>query len=92
MTQTRIFEPDGRAVPFVDQGEGPALVLLPGRGLELAYLGILANMLADEGFHVLRVGTRRPAAVTPRQNRYLGHPSSPLDVVSRNSLWHRNIP
>lgn len=61
MTQTRIFEPDGRAVPFVDQGEGPALVLLPGRGLELAYLGILANMLADEGFHVLRVGTRRPA-------------------------------
>ncbi|MFT4137222.1 alpha/beta fold hydrolase [Microbacterium sp.] len=61
MSERQIFEPDGRAVPYVDQGEGPALVLLPGRGLEISYLGILANMLADEGFHVVRIGSRRSA-------------------------------
>ena len=26
----RIFEPDGRAVPYVDEGEGPSIVLVPG--------------------------------------------------------------
>ena len=32
-----IFEPDGRAIPYVDEmseGDGPVLVLIPGRGLE----------------------------------------------------------
>lgn len=61
MTERQIFEPDGRAIPYFDQGEGPALVLLPGRGLDISYLGILAPMLAEESGHrVVRIGSRRP--------------------------------
>jgi pimeloyl-ACP methyl ester carboxylesterase len=66
MTQTTraLFEPDGRAVPYIDEGEGPAIVLLPGRGLNTAYLGTLATVLVELGFRVLRVGSRRTAAAT----------------------------
>lgn len=52
------FEPDGRDIPFVEEGEGPAIVLLPARGLGIASLGTLAHVLAEEGFHVVRVGVR----------------------------------
>ncbi|MGP3536214.1 alpha/beta fold hydrolase [Microbacterium sp. RD1] len=53
------FEPDARAIPFADEGEGPVLVLLPGRGLGIASLGTLAHVLEEEGFRVVRVGVRR---------------------------------
>lgn len=67
MTDIRIFEPDGRAIPYVDEGQGPALVLIPGRGLKVGYLGTLAGALTEEDFRVVRIGARRPvpeAAVT----------------------------
>lgn len=55
----QIFEPDGRAIPFVEEGEGPVrVVLLPGYGLAISSLGTLAHVLEEEGFHLLRIGVR----------------------------------
>lgn len=53
------FEADGRAISYVDEGTGPGLVLLPGRGLDIAYLEILALDLVELGFRILRIGSRR---------------------------------
>lgn len=60
MTDTQIFEPDGRAIPFVDEGDGPVkLVLIQERDLAADVLGVVAHYLAEEaGFHVLRIGHR----------------------------------
>lgn len=60
MTETRIFEPEGRAIPYVDEGDGPVkLVLVQERGLAADVLGVVAHYLAEEaGFHVLRIGHR----------------------------------
>ncbi|WP_226532502.1 alpha/beta fold hydrolase [Microbacterium paraoxydans] len=60
MTDTQIFEPDGRAIPFVDEGDGPVkLVLIQERDLAADVLGVVAHYLAEEaGFHVVRVGHR----------------------------------
>jgi pimeloyl-ACP methyl ester carboxylesterase len=64
MTETQIFEPGGRAIPYVDEGAtGPAVVLLPSRGLNISYLGPLAHALVEEDFRVLRVGPRHPSTV-----------------------------
>lgn len=65
-TEASIFEPDGRAIRYIvdGAGEGPVLVLLPGRGLEITYLGTLAMVLEEEGFRVVRIGARRTAAAT----------------------------
>ena len=58
MTDIQIFEPDGRAIPFVDEGDGPVkLVLIPERGQDA--LGVVGHYLAEEaGFHVVRIGYR----------------------------------
>ncbi|MGO4487860.1 alpha/beta fold hydrolase [Microbacterium sp. 2RAF4] len=60
MTETQIFEPDGRAIPFVDEGDGPVkLVLIQERDVAADVLGVVAHYLAEEaGFHVLRIGHR----------------------------------
>lgn len=60
MTDNQIFEPDGRAIPFVDEGDGPVkLVLIQERDLAADVLGVVAHYLAEEaGFHVLRIGHR----------------------------------
>ncbi|WP_426169829.1 alpha/beta fold hydrolase [Microbacterium sp. DWRC1-3] len=63
MTETQIFEPDGRAIPFVDEGDGPVkLVLIQERDLAADVLGVVSHYLAEEaGFHVLRIGHRAEA-------------------------------
>lgn len=60
MTDIQIFEPGGRAVSYVDEGEGPvALVLIPEPGLERDALAVVAHYLAEEaGFRVVRIGSR----------------------------------
>ncbi|WP_309066567.1 alpha/beta fold hydrolase [Microbacterium sp.] len=57
MTESSIFEPTGRAVAYVDEGEGPVtLVLIPGRGLDADVLGVISHYLAEEaGFRVVRI-------------------------------------
>jgi pimeloyl-ACP methyl ester carboxylesterase len=66
MTDTQIFEPEGRAIPFVDEGDGPVkLVLIQEKGLAADVLGVAAHYLAEEaGFHVLRIGHRAAADAT----------------------------
>lgn len=62
LATAQIFEPDGRAIPFVEEGDGPVrVVLLPGHGLGVSSLGTLAHVLEEEGFHLLRVGVRTSA-------------------------------
>lgn len=49
MTQPSTFEPEGRAVPFVDEGEGPVtLVLVTDRSLEADGLGVISHYLGEE--------------------------------------------
>lgn len=52
------FEPEGRAIPFAEEGEGPAVVLIAERGESIAYLGALAHSLTQEDFRVVRIGGR----------------------------------
>jgi pimeloyl-ACP methyl ester carboxylesterase len=61
MTDTRTFEPEGRAIPFATEGTGPAVVLIAGLGLNVSYLGALAHSVATEDFEVVRIGSRRPS-------------------------------
>ncbi|GAA1470669.1 alpha/beta fold hydrolase [Microbacterium thalassium] len=61
MTDITTFEPDGRAIPYVDEGSGPAIVLVPGMGLNVRYLGPLAGALAEEDFRIVRIGSRHGA-------------------------------
>ncbi|MDT0156649.1 alpha/beta hydrolase [Microbacterium sp. ARD32] len=58
MAENSIFEPDGRAVPYVDEGEGPVgLVLIHGIGRTGEALGVIAHYLAEEaGFRVVQIG------------------------------------
>lgn len=58
MTEASVFDAEGRAVAFADEGTGPAVVLLPAAGLGIDYLGTLAHVLVEEDFRVLRVGAR----------------------------------
>ena len=62
MADTQIFEPDGRAIPYAVEGQGPALVLVAGKGLNIDYLGLLSHSVSEEDFRVVRLGSRRPSA------------------------------
>ncbi|WP_109210914.1 MULTISPECIES: alpha/beta hydrolase [Microbacterium] len=63
MADTQIFEPEGRAIPYADDKVvGPTLVLLPGLGLNISYLGPLAHALVEEDFHIVRIGPRHPSS------------------------------
>jgi len=57
------FEPDGRAVPYAVEGDGPvSLVLLSASDLDGDGLGVVAHYLAEEaGFQVTRIGSRSGA-------------------------------
>lgn len=56
----QIFEPEGRAIPYAVEGDGPVgLVLLAEGALESGDLAVVAHYLAEEaGFHIVRIGTR----------------------------------
>lgn len=64
MTQKSIFEPEGRAVPYLVEGDGPvSLVLITGSGRNEDALGVVSHYLAEEaGFHVIQIGARADAA------------------------------
>lgn len=55
-----ICQPEGRAVPYLEEGDGPvSLVLITDRALDSDGLGVVAHYLAKEaGFHVVRIGSR----------------------------------
>lgn len=66
MIEKSIFEPEGRAVPYLTEGEGPvALVLITDRALDADGLGVVSHYLAEEaGFHVIRIGARSSQDLT----------------------------
>jgi pimeloyl-ACP methyl ester carboxylesterase len=68
VTDIQIFEPDGRAIPYAVEGNGPAVVLIAGRGLNIAYLGTLAHSVSLEDFRVVRIGSRRPSGAVASMN------------------------
>ena len=69
MTDIQIFEPDGRAIPFAVEGEGPvSLALLPEGDVGADGLGVISHYLVEEaGFHVVRIGSRAGAADVDEQ-------------------------
>lgn len=55
------IERDGASIPYIDQGAGTPVVLLPGMSLDISYLGRLADALVADGLRAVRVdrGSRR---------------------------------
>lgn len=88
MSQLNISEPEGRAVPYVVEGEGPvALVLITERALESDGLGVISHYLAEEaGFHVIRIGMRADAADASADDRAAGI-LAVLDHLGLEDSW-----
>lgn len=89
MAEIETFEPEGRGIPYADdRRNGPSLVLLPGEGLNIGYLGPLAEALAEEDFHVVRVGSRRPqAGVEPTMHDLAQDIIDVMDHLGLTSPW-----
>ncbi len=62
--QRQILDADVRDISYLDEGTGPAIVLLPEAGLDFAYFGALASILVEEDFRVVRIAARRSDAQT----------------------------
>lgn len=67
MTQRQIFDADARAIAYLDEGEGPAVVLIPGHGQDAGAFATLTHILADEGFRVVGVEGRKDPVGLPEQ-------------------------
>ncbi len=76
------FEPDGRAIAYIDEGAGPALVLIPETGQDIASLGTLASILIEEDFRVLRLA---PLDVTADMS---GLAQAVVDIMDAVGLEH----
>jgi len=89
MAELETFEPHGRAIPYADdRRNGPSLMLLPGQGLNIGYLGPLAEALAEEDFHVVRMGSRRPqAGVEPTMHHLAQDIVDLMDHLGLTSPW-----
>lgn len=86
VTDTQIFEPAGRAIPFAVEGEGPvSLVLLPESDIGADGLGVISHYLVEEaGFHVVRIGARAEAeSVHDRVEDVI----SILDLLGMDAAW-----
>lgn len=55
MTHSQAFDVDGRTLSYVDDGEGPAVVLALGVDLVSVQLDVLVHILEEEGFRVVRI-------------------------------------
>jgi len=89
VTQQSIFEPEGRAVPFVVEGEGPvSLVLVTVRDLESDGLGVVAHYLAEEaGFHVIRVGLQAEGADAATAAEQIDDVLALIDDLGLDDTW-----
>ncbi|WP_417508221.1 alpha/beta fold hydrolase [Microbacterium sp.] len=88
MSQLNIMEPEGRAVPYVVEGEGPvALVLITERALDSDGLGVISHYLAEEaGFRIIRIGTRAGAADESADDR-VADVLAVLDHLGLEDSW-----
>ncbi|MFJ6679059.1 alpha/beta fold hydrolase [Microbacterium sp. NPDC091382] len=85
--QRQVFDAEARAIPFIDEGDGPALVLLPAQGLDVAYLGGLASILEEEGFRIVRIGSRRPGGDVASMHDLATDVVDVLDHLEIGSAW-----
>jgi pimeloyl-ACP methyl ester carboxylesterase len=89
VTDIQIFEPEGRAIPFIVEGDGPVgLVLIPERGQD--QLGVVGHYLAEEaGFHVVRIGHRRTAGADaePTLTERVDDILAVLDEIGFDHAW-----
>jgi pimeloyl-ACP methyl ester carboxylesterase len=85
--QRQTFDAPGRAIPFIDEGDGPALVLLPAQGLDVAYLGGLASILEEEGFRIIRIGSRRPTDTAATMHDLAQDVIDVLDSLGVTAAW-----
>ncbi|MGO2685105.1 MAG: alpha/beta fold hydrolase [Microbacterium sp.] len=90
MTQQTILEPDGRAIPYIEEGEGPvSLVLISGRALSGDGLAVVAHYLTEEaGFHVVRVGPRAESAAQDRAETLRERAEDAVAVINHLGLEH----
>jgi len=80
--QRQILDPGDRDIVFLDEGSGPAIVLLPEAGLDFAYFGALVSILLEEDFRVVRILPRRSlAGATVRD-----HAQDVVDVLEHLSI------
>ncbi|MEZ3159686.1 alpha/beta hydrolase [Microbacterium sp. BWT-B31] len=89
MSDIQIFEPDGRAIPYAVEGEGPvSLVLIPEHGIERNALGTIAHYLAEEaGFHVVRVGSRAEADEATALVDHVADVTAVLEHLGLEHTW-----
>jgi pimeloyl-ACP methyl ester carboxylesterase len=92
VTETQIFDPDDRAIPYVDEGDGPvALVLIPEPGLERDALAVVGHYLAEEaGFHVVRIGSRAGSGSSisaPTMDERVADVAAVLDHLGLDHTW-----
>ncbi|MFI8631644.1 alpha/beta fold hydrolase [Microbacterium sp. NPDC077663] len=85
--QRQVFDAEARAIPFIDEGEGPVLVLVPAQGLDVAYLGGLASILEEEGFRIVRIGSRRPGADPVSMHDLAEDVVDVLDSLGIGAAW-----
>jgi len=87
VTDTLVFEPDGRAIPYVDEGhgDGPSLVLIAEPAREAA-LASIAHILAGEGIRVLTLGARKDAAAASR-DELIADALEVMDHVGLRGGW-----
>lgn len=86
-TERQIFEPDGRAVPYVDEGAGPALVLVPGKGTDPVHLGTLAHVVIEEDFRIVRVGSRQTDGDAPTLQQAVQDVVDVMDHLGIDDAW-----
>ncbi|MDT0180037.1 alpha/beta hydrolase [Microbacterium sp. ARD31] len=89
MPDSQIFEPSGRAIPFVDEGDGPIkLVLIPEPGEGRDALGVVGHYLAEEaGFHVIRIGHRADADGSPSLDERAEDVVAVMDHLGLDRSW-----
>ncbi|WP_374946640.1 alpha/beta fold hydrolase [Agreia sp.] len=87
MTETQIFEPDARAIPYAVEGNGPTVVLIAGRDLAIDYLGTLAHLLAEEDFRVLRIASSGTWSQTLDVHGLASGVIDVMDAVGVTDAW-----
>ncbi|MFT4051695.1 MAG: alpha/beta hydrolase [Microbacterium sp.] len=76
--------PRGRTIGYIDEGTGPALVLIPETGQDVSSLGTLASILVEEDFRVLRLGALDPATDVHALARTV---VDVMDAVGLDNAW-----
>ncbi|MFS0852634.1 alpha/beta fold hydrolase [Microbacterium sp. 179-I 3D4 NHS] len=87
MVDTQIFEPDARAIPYAVEGEGPALILIAGHGLNVTYLELLSHSVSEEDFRVVRIGSRRSTDASVSMNDLAQDVVDIMDHLSIADAW-----